>query len=232
VLHAQGLTATFYLTASCLAGGEQFWLSELRALVAAIPASELRLAVGTVELHMSCSTADDRRLSIKRLSRAIKSNPIAFREELRRQLRSLAGDPPLPSPMLSWRDVVEMQRLGMTIGAHTLTHPNLPTAGHDHARREIAGAKERLEKELNVPVTMFSYPNGGAERYVTPAVQRIVREAGYDAATTSANGFAGEGSDLYALERIQVAERLEDLVFALEVERFAFAPKERAHADA
>jgi hypothetical protein len=29
---------------------------------------------------------------------------------------------------------------------------------------------------------------------------------------------------VYALERVEVEERLDDLVFALEVERFAFAP--------
>ena len=74
---------------------------------------------------------------------------------------------------------------------------------------------------------MFSYPNGGAERYMTPDVARLVKEAGFEAATTSRNAFAGPESDLYALERIHVAERLEDLVFALEVERFLFQPKPR-----
>jgi hypothetical protein len=75
---------------------------------------------------------------------------------------------------------------------------------------------------------MFSYPNGGAERYMTPEIARIVREVGFAAATTSWNGFAGPDSDLFALERVQVKERLEDLVFALEVERFAFRPAPRA----
>ena len=82
---------------------------------------------------------------------------------------------------------------------------------------------------VNAFATWFvaAYPNGGAERYYTPELQRVVREAGYTAATTSFNGFAGPNSDLYALERVQVAERLDDLVFALEVERFAFKPVPR-----
>jgi hypothetical protein len=92
---------------------------------------------------------------------------------------------------------------------------------------EIVGAKTRLEREVGAPVTMFSYPNGGAERYFTPELQRVVREAGYKAAATSRNAFAGRHSDLYALERIEVEERLDDLIFALEVERFAFKPKPR-----
>ena len=86
----------------------------------------------------------------------------------------------------------------------------------------------RLEEEVGSPVTMFSYPNGGAERYLTPLIQQIVREVGYEAATTSRNAFAGRESDVYALERVEVEESLRELVFALEVERFAFRPQERS----
>ena len=62
---------------------------------------------------------------------------------------------------------------------------------------------------------------------MTPEIRKVVIETGYDAATTSRNAFAGSASDMYALERIQVAESLQDLVFALEVERFAFSPEAR-----
>ena len=62
---------------------------------------------------------------------------------------------------------------------------------------------------------------------MTPEIAALVRRAGFDAATTSRNGFAGPASDTYALERVQVAERLEDLAFALEIERFAFKPLSR-----
>jgi hypothetical protein len=76
-------------------------------------------------------------------------------------------------------------------------------------------------------VTLFAYPNGGAERYMTPAIAGMVRDAGYEGAATSRNAFAGSGSDLFALERIQVRERLEDLIFALEVERLVLKPTPR-----
>jgi hypothetical protein len=52
----------------------------------------------------------------------------------------------------------------------------------------------------------------------------VVADAGFEAATTSRNGFAAPGCNLYAIKRVQVAERLEDLVFSLEVERFMLAP--------
>ncbi len=133
----------------------------------------------------------------------------------------------MPRVMLTWDEVREMHALGMTMGSHTMTHPNLPNAGLEAARRELTLSKATIEREINAPVTMFSYPNGGAEKYMTPEVAQVVRETGFDAATTSRNAFASATSDLYALERIQVSERLEDLAFALEVERFAFKPSPR-----
>jgi hypothetical protein len=55
----------------------------------------------------------------------------------------------------------------------------------------------------------------------------MVESAGFASAVTSRNGFAGARSDLYALERVQVHKRLEDLVFALEIERVALKPAAR-----
>jgi peptidoglycan/xylan/chitin deacetylase (PgdA/CDA1 family) len=227
VLARNGATATFYITTSCLAGESPFWPSEIRELVHRTKAPEIRLKTADGELLLRCDTDVARHLAIRALAKAFKASTIPAREALREQLRSLAGGGDIASPMLTWDQVREMQRLGMTLGAHTMTHPNLPNAGLADAWLEISGSKARLERELGVATTMFSYPNGGAERYMTADVAALVRKAGFEASTTSRNGFAGPGSDLFALERVQVAEHLEDLIFALEVERFAFRPEER-----
>jgi peptidoglycan/xylan/chitin deacetylase (PgdA/CDA1 family) len=227
MLQRYGATATFYMTAGCLAGDAPFWPSEARQLVGRVEQSTIRLTATGSELVIPCATAGERQAAIRALARLFKSTTIPVREALREELRAQAGGGETRSPMLTWDEVREMHRLGMTIGAHTLTHPNLPNAGLADARVEVAGSKSRLERELDAPVTMFSYPNGGAERYMTREVAGLVREAGFVAATTSWNGLAGPGSDLYALERVQVAEQLEHLVFALDVERFAFKPAPR-----
>jgi peptidoglycan/xylan/chitin deacetylase (PgdA/CDA1 family) len=229
LLHEHGATATFYLTAGCLSGELPFWPSEIRQLVAHISAPDIHLTAGNQEISIPCATAGERQAATRILARLFKSHSIPVRESLREQLREQAGRPAAASPMLTWDQVREMHRLGMTIGAHTVTHPNLPNAGLADATAEIVESKARLEREIDANVTMFSYPNGGAERYYTPELKRVVREAGYMAATTSFNGFAGPASDPYALERVQVAERLEEIVFALEVERFLFKPAPRPH---
>jgi peptidoglycan/xylan/chitin deacetylase (PgdA/CDA1 family) len=228
VLSRYGVSATFYITAGCLNGEAPFWPAEIRQLLARVTAPAIELTAAGSRLSIPCATEAERRNALRTLARLFKSHPIPVRELLREQLRSVAGGAETKSFMLSWDELREMHRLGMDIGAHTVTHPNLPNAGRDHASVEITGSKARLQREVDAPVTMFSYPNGGAERYMTREIAELVQEAGFEAATTSWNGFAGPGSDLFALERVQVAERVEELAFALEVERFAFKPMPRA----
>jgi len=225
VLHQHGLSATFYITAGCLHGEAPFWPSEVRYLVARASAGELRLRMPDQTTVLPLANGHDRQKAVRAINKLMKSNVIPVREDIRRQLREAAGHPELPRHMLTWAELAEMRDLGMTIGAHTCTHANLPSAGLADATREITESKARLERELAMRVTMFSYPNGGAERYITPELKRIVADSGFAAAASSQNAFAGVHSDIYALERVEVEERLEDLVFALEVERFAFAPR-------
>jgi peptidoglycan/xylan/chitin deacetylase (PgdA/CDA1 family) len=226
-LNRHGITGTFFITAGCMAGGQPFWPSEVRALVAALAGPQLQLAAGERQVTVPLVTEAHRHAAVRTLNKLFKSTPIPVRESLREQVRDAAGRPDIPSPMLRWDQIVEMHRMGMTIGAHTMTHPNLPSAGAEAAAYEVTASKARLEQEIGAPVTMFSYPNGGAERYMTAALQQTVRDAGYAAAATSRNAFAGPDSDLYALERIEVEEELSDLIFALEVERFLFRPQPR-----
>jgi peptidoglycan/xylan/chitin deacetylase (PgdA/CDA1 family) len=223
-----GATATFYVTAGCLAGGQPFWPAELRHLIAAIQQPLITLCAGSVQVDLDLTTAATRAAAVRKLTKSFKSHTIAVRETLREQLRAVARASDMPRVMLTWDEVREMHALGMTIGSHTMTHPNLPSVGLDAAREELVGSRARIEREIGAPVTMFSYPNGGADRYYTHEIKRLVAETPFAAAVTSRNAFAGPSSDVYALERLEVEESLQDLAFGLEVERFAFKPQPRS----
>ena len=227
MLARHGLTATFYITAGCLAGEQPFWPAELRYILAVSASESIELRMPEGRLRVDVSTQSGRAAALRVLTKAFKGHPIAVREDLRAQLRRHASNMAMPRVMLTWDEVREMHRVGMTIGSHTMTHPNLPNAGSVDARIELAASRDRLQHEIGTDVTMFSYPNGGADRYMTAEILRLVRDVGYAAAATSRNAFAGRHSDLYALERIEVEESLDDLVFALEAERFAFKPQPR-----
>ena len=226
-LHKYGVVGTFYLTADCLADGQPFWPTEIKTLVEALRGPAVTITVPRAQT-LPLATATDRYRAIKTLTKLCKGHPIPVRDALRAELRQLAGVAAAPTPtMLTWDQVREMVSLGMDMGGHTLTHTNLPSAGPEDAWREIDGCRRVLRERLGVEVTQFSYPNGGAERYHTPELHDMARRAGFTGAATSSNGFTTPDSDPFAMERVEIEERLEDLVFALEVERFAFRPAPR-----
>lgn len=88
---------------------------------------------------------------------------------------------------LGWDDLRRMQSAGMTIGAHSLTHPFL-TKVTDPAKLwgEIYGSKRILEEGLGRPVTEFAYPFGQYD----PAIISLVKLAGF----RSARGDLWKGS--------------------------------------
>lgn len=72
----------------------------------------------------------------------------------------------------------EMMRGGMSVGAHTCTHPVLSRVGLDVQRRELCDGKAWLESALGRPVVTLAYPVGSPDAF-TEVTMREARQAGY-----------------------------------------------------
>jgi len=57
-------------------------------------------------------------------------------------------------------EIRALQRMGMEIGSHTLTHRRLTGRSADEVRYELTESKARLEDITGAPVVAFSYPEG------------------------------------------------------------------------
>jgi peptidoglycan/xylan/chitin deacetylase (PgdA/CDA1 family) len=101
--------------------------------------------------------------------------------------------------MLSWDEIREMVRYGITFGAHTLTHPDLRTLVSSRVEKEIVGSKDILEQALGCRVSSFAYPFG---RY--DATSHAVARAHFACACSDRLGLISHRSDPYALERIDM----------------------------
>lgn len=98
------------------------------------------------------------------------------------------------------------------LGAHTLTHPLLPSLPAARRQREIADAKAALESRFNTAVRSFAYPFGIFE---TTDVG-LVESAGYQHAVTTEPGISTDvRADALELKRIKVSGKEGRLGFAL-----------------
>ena len=89
---------------------------------------------------------------------------------------------------------------GQELGAHTVTHADLPALAPADANEEIVGCKRALEAVIGGPVTQFCYPYGN----FTPQHAAAVREAGFAAATTTWRGRVRASDDVWQLPRVPV----------------------------
>jgi len=124
--------------------------------------------------------------------------------------------PPLDGrSMLSWREIQEMQRSGITFGAHTLTHPDLTWLPDDRLEAEVCGSKRVIEDALGAPVACFAYPYGRYDQRSRELVRRH-----FACACSDKLGLVTPRSDLYALERVDAYYLRTDQLFGLQVTRW------------
>ncbi len=81
--------------------------------------------------------------------------------------------------------LLEMDAAGVTIGAHSRTHPDLRACTPEELEREVRGSKDDLEDLLAKPVTSFAYPTG----LTNERVQAAVVAAGFTSAVTTRPGW-------------------------------------------
>jgi len=109
--------------------------------------------------------------------------------------------------MMSSEQIRALDRGGVEIGGHTVTHPILTRIDDARAREEIAEGRERLVDILRAPVRTFAYPNGRPGRDYAARHVSMVRGAGFEAAVSTAWGPARASSGAFQVPRIAPWDR-------------------------
>lgn len=71
-------------------------------------------------------------------------------------------------PLMDWDTLGRLRAQGISIGAHTRTHPRLTTSGTD-LDSELRGSADILERHLGERPTGLAYPYGAVDRRVLAA---------------------------------------------------------------
>lgn len=100
---------------------------------------------------------------------------------------------------LSRAQIVEMSRMGMEIGSHTVTHPDLRRLPRARLLVELATSKKELQRIIDQPVNSLAYPSGAYDQGVISAVIR----SGYTSARTTERGLFN-GHDPFRIPVIRI----------------------------
>lgn len=158
-----------------------FWWDQLEQ---AFTHTSRRDALDTPAGKFALGTAAQRRHAFRQMREFVKQFPhqetLDQVDEVYRQL----GAPPAEHEVLGWDELRRLAAAGVTLGAHTQTHPLLNCISPQQAVAEAIGSLRDLEREIERVLPIFAYPGG---RF-NDEVVRLVQEAGFALAFTTERG--------------------------------------------
>ncbi|MFI6205479.1 polysaccharide deacetylase family protein [Streptomyces sp. NPDC051041] len=105
-----------------------------------------------------------------------------------------------PAPMMSLDHAAELERHGVEIGSHTVTHAQLDTLPAKDVAYELRTSRAVLEDVLGHPVRHLAYPHG----YNSPKVRALAARAGYETATAVRHALSSDRDERYRIARLIV----------------------------
>lgn len=208
ILKSHGLPGVFFIATGFLDHAHPAWWDEVAWITNSTTARELRLSD-----RWDCSTltltAESRADVIRQLLavcyRLHDDDRTDFLNELAERCGTgRASEKLADSLWMNWDMIREMRSEGMSIGAHTVTHPVLSRLNYEDQCRELNQSRMRLEQELNEPVTSLSYPVGRRDSF-NEDTRRALRSNGFKWAFSYYGGHTGTGTvDQFDIPRVGI----------------------------
>lgn len=198
---------TLFVTPGFADRTARLWWLELEEAIRALPAIALDLPDGP--FAAPARTDREKLQAFRELYWRLRKGP---EETLLAAISALGAEAGIDPAALVERECLPWEVLrslagapGVTIAAHTLSHPMLAKHPEPVARAEIIGSRARLEQELGLRIAHFAYPVGDPAS-AGPREFALARDAGFATAVTTRPGhlFPAHAAHLHALPRISL----------------------------
>jgi len=243
VLQQEEVPCLFFVTgASTGKTPATLWYEDLFRSFLHAPAGTYGISHETLALEIELTSLEQRRAAwwtlVKGLSQVSRETRNSFLAAAcaRLGVKPQSDLEPRDSPsclrfsLLTATELCELSAAGMTIGAHTMSHPMLSKASPELAYMEIAESRARLEEVLKKRVWAFAYPFGDPQS-VTPRVLTMPKDAGFAAAFLNCGGGFGAALPEFALPRLHMTSSMSLSEFEAHVSGFYAWLQRASHQD-
>jgi peptidoglycan/xylan/chitin deacetylase (PgdA/CDA1 family) len=155
LLQQHGLPAVVFVVAGLVGSNRPYWWEEVH---------ELAQRGGRVS-GAPCGPIDA-------LLRHLKAVSDRTRRKVLDELRRTAGGPPVRRAQLGWADLHILERGGVRVENHSLTHPCLDRCDDATVEEELDRSHRLLADALGREPTAFAYPNGNWDARIPPRLAR------------------------------------------------------------
>lgn len=101
-----------------------------------------------------------------------------------------------------WNDLLNLERYGVTVESHSVTHPSFSTLTPEQHEKELRQSKATLEAKLGRKVEFFAYPYGDAGNDFNFS-EALLKSVGYRAACLYGGGpITLPAANRFRLERL------------------------------
>jgi peptidoglycan/xylan/chitin deacetylase (PgdA/CDA1 family) len=225
LLEAAEVPATLFVTTGNIDSDREFWWDIFeRVLLQPIQLPErLHIEIRGRCLEWQVESPAQRQQAHQDIHRLLRTLKQTEREQILLNLLQWANVETDARPGYRSVQGKELAQLAASkmidIGAHTVSHPALPSLSVEEQYEEIVLSRQTLEELIGQPVVTFSYPFG---KYSDDTVE-LLKSAGFQAACTTHPERVTPGDDLYRLGRYTVAD-WDGYLFSQKLEEFFHEP--------
>jgi peptidoglycan/xylan/chitin deacetylase (PgdA/CDA1 family) len=214
VMKKYGVTATVFLTGNSIEHGEVAWYDRIFSSLIHDRRTEIHFDGSS---HALSGPADRIQVSaqlVKYLRAKSDRERLEFCEALERESPALPEE--LVNRVMTWDEVIEMQRAGFQFGCHTMTHPVAARLTREQFAAEISECKRLVETRLGTACVDFAFPFGKRDECTSA---EVLVQRGFRSAMTTEYGINGPGTSPFELRRVSSGDMPSLDLFAFDLAR-------------
>lgn len=214
LLRKYNVPATVYITTEFVEQKQWMWPDKVRVMLNATSLTKVNIPhVGTLQLseenfEKNWHCISDHCLTLQ------ESERDSFLQDLIVLLDVTISDFPISDfSALTWQQLHEMEKEGLDIGSHTVTHPILTRIDDKQLKNELLESKRVIESHIATEIHGICYPNG-MPNDVSDSVTKVAKECGYQYGLIAYTDNVDKNNKLKT-NRIPAAENTAAFAFSL-----------------